>query len=38
MILIQYIEENKIKTKLIIDVSQENRNLSGYLDYLEKYL
>ena len=34
--LIQLIEENKIKTKLIIDVSQENRNLSGYLDYLEK--
>ena len=34
--LIQYIEENKIKTKLIIDVSQENKNLSGYLDYLEK--
>ena len=34
--LIQYIEENKIKTKLIIDVSQENENLLGYLDYLEK--
>ena len=34
--LIEYIEENKIKTKLIIDVSQENRNLSGYIDYLEK--
>ena len=34
--LIQYIEENKIKTKLIIDVSEENKNLSGYLDYLEK--
>ena len=34
--LIQYIEENKIKRKLIIDVSQENKNLSGYIDYLEK--
>ena len=34
--LIQYIEKNKFKTKLIIDVSQENKNLSGYLDYLEK--
>ena len=34
--LIKLIEESKIKTKLIIDVSQENRNLSGYLDYLEK--
>ena len=34
--LIQYIEKNKSKTKLIIDVSQENKNLSGYLDYLEK--
>ena len=34
--LIQYIEENKIKTKLIIDVSQENENLLGYIDYLEK--
>jgi len=34
--LIQYVEENKIKTKLIIDVSQENENLLGYLDYLEK--
>ena len=34
--LIKYIEENKIKTKLIIDVSQENKNLPGYLDYLEK--
>jgi len=34
--LIQFIEENKVKTKLIIDVSQENKNLSGYLDYLEK--
>ena len=34
--LIQYIEENRFKTKLIIDVSQEYKNLSGYLDYLEK--
>ncbi len=34
--LIEYIEKNKFKTKLIIDVSQENKNLSGYLDYLEK--
>ena len=34
--LIQYIEKNKIKTKLVIDVSQENKNMSGYLDYLEK--
>ena len=34
--LIQYIEENKNKTKLIIDVSQENMNLSGYIDFLEK--
>ncbi len=34
--LIEYIEENKMKTKLIIDVSQENKNLSGYLGYLEK--
>ena len=34
--LINYIDENKNKTKLIIDVSQENKNLSGYLDYLEK--
>ena len=34
--LIQYVEENKMKTKLIIDVSQENKNLPGYLDYLEK--
>ena len=34
--LIQYIEENKIKTKLIIDVSQENENLLGYINYLEK--
>ncbi len=34
--LIQYIEKNKVKTKLIIDVSQEYKNLSGYLDYLEK--
>ena len=25
-----------MKTKLIIDVSQENKNLTGYLDYLEK--
>ena len=34
--LIKYIEENKMKTKLLIDVSQENKNLSGYLNYLEK--
>ncbi len=34
--LIQYIEENKTKAKLVIDVSQENKNLSGYLEYLEK--
>ena len=25
-----------MKTKLIIDVSQENKNLPGYLGYLEK--
>ncbi len=34
--LIQFVEDNKIKTKLIIDVSQENKDLPGYLDYLEK--
>ena len=34
--LSNYIDVNKNKKKLIIDVSQENKNLSGYLDYLEK--
>ena len=34
--LIQYIEENKTKTKLIVDVSQENNNLPEYFDYLGK--
>ncbi len=34
--LINYIEENKHNKKLIIDVSQESKDLSGYLEYLEK--
>ena len=34
--LIQYIEKNKDKTKLIVDVSQENKELSGYIEYIEK--
>ncbi len=34
--LIKFIEENIQKTKLIIDVSIENNELSGYLEYLEK--
>ena len=34
--LINYIEESNSSKKLIIDVSQENRDLSGYLEYLEK--
>ena len=34
--LIECIEKNKTKTKLIIDVSQENKNLSEYFDYLGK--
>ena len=34
--MIKYIEENKDNTKLIIDVSQENKDLSGYIEYLEK--
>ena len=34
--LIKYVEENKENTKLLIDVSQENKDLSGYIEYLEK--
>ena len=34
--LIKFVDENNGKSKLIIDVSQENKNLSGYLEYLEK--
>ncbi len=34
--LVKYIEENKLKTKLIVDISLENDELSGYLEYLEK--
>ncbi len=34
--MISYIEENKGKIKMIIDVSDENNNLSSYLEYLEK--
>ncbi len=34
--LTRYIEENKNKAKLIIDVSQECKDLSGYLEYLEE--
>ena len=34
--LINYVEENKLKSKLIIDVSQECKDLSGYINYLEK--
>ena len=34
--LIKYIEEKKDNTKLLIDVSQENKDLSGYIEYLEK--
>ncbi len=34
--MIRYVEENKNKAKLIIDVSEENRNSIGYIEYLEK--
>ena len=34
--LINYVEENKLKSKLIIDVSQEYKDLTGYINYLEK--
>ena len=34
--MINYVEENKLKSKLIIDVSQECKDLSGYINYLEK--
>ena len=34
--LVKYIEENKLNNKLIIDISSENNELSGYLKYLEK--
>ena len=34
--LVKYIEKNKNNTKLIIDISPENVELSGYLEYLEK--
>ena len=34
--LVKYIEEHKHKTKLIIDISLEKNELSGYLEYLEK--
>ena len=34
--LVKYIEEHKQKTKIIIDVSIEKSELSGYLEYLEK--
>ena len=34
--LVEYIEENKQKTKIIIDISPEFREFTGYLEYLEK--
>lgn len=34
--IIKFIETNKHNRKLIIDVSQENNNSSGYLNYLNK--
>ena len=34
--IITFIDVNKEKRKLIIDVSQENRNSYGYIEYLEK--
>ena len=34
--LTKFVDENNGKSKIIIDVSQENKNLSGYLEYLEK--
>ena len=34
--LVKYIEENKQKTKLIIDISIENSEFTRYLEYLEK--
>ncbi|MDC3072055.1 hypothetical protein OA087_00410, partial [bacterium] len=34
--LIKFIEANKQNNRLIVDVSQEFRNTSGYLEYLEK--
>ena len=34
--LIKFVDANKENKKLIIDVSQENKNTSGYIEYLEK--
>ena len=34
--MINYIEESNGSKKIIIDVSQENKDLSGYLEYLER--
>jgi flagellar biosynthesis protein FlhF len=34
--LIAFVDVNKENRKLIIDVSQENKNTSGYIHYLEK--
>ena len=34
--IVEFIGDNKDNKKLIVDVSQENRNTFGYIEYLEK--